>query len=118
MKVDVYRNLHTGTLSVRHKGKVIKHPAVAVILAPRFVVQPAGRERVLREKRKNVHAFVRGELADMATEMSLDLRPLLLATYNPYKADYFYNKDTEAPVYEARYAFVSPTAILYAPKEQ
>ena len=64
MKCDVYYNLHKHKLSVRHKGKVIGHHYAALIKNPKFVVQPAGRDKVRREKRKNVHAFVRGELVD------------------------------------------------------
>ena len=53
MKVDVYFNLHKKLLSVRHKGRVIHHSNYVKIINPTFVVSEAGRQRVIREKRKN-----------------------------------------------------------------
>ena len=63
-KIEVYRNLHRDCFSVRHKGKVVGylHDNEQLALTNvKFVVQPAGRAKVLRENKKNVHAFVRGE---------------------------------------------------------
>jgi hypothetical protein len=51
----------------------------------KFVVRPAGREKVRREGRKNVHAFVRGYIV----EASGALNTPILVTYNPYKHDTF-----------------------------
>ena len=60
MKVDVYWNLHKNTYSVRHKGKVVSHVPCIRLANVQWIVQPAGRQRVLRDRRKNVHAFARG----------------------------------------------------------
>jgi hypothetical protein len=62
-----------------------------------FVVRKAGREKVLREKKKNVHAFVRGTwIKDLLVEdapMILDHRECSEeVTYNPYKYDSFVTK--------------------------
>lgn len=67
MKVDVYWNLHKQTFSIRSRekedyGRVIRHADHVHIKNPTAVVSKAGRERVLREKKKNVHAVIRGEL--------------------------------------------------------
>ena len=51
-----------------------------------------GREKVLREKRKNVHAFVKGYLQD-AENVDTD-RPATQVTYNPYKYETFVDKHT------------------------
>ena len=59
MKVEVYWNLRKKYWSVRHKGKVIKHTRCIRLRDVQWVVQPAGKERVRRENRKNVHAFAR-----------------------------------------------------------
>jgi hypothetical protein len=58
--VEVYYNLHKNVLSVRRGGRVQLHTEALELDNVKFVVQPAGREKVLKEKRKNVHAFVRG----------------------------------------------------------
>ena len=62
-KVEIYRNLHNGTFSVRRDGKVVRHIENFEILRltdVKFVVQPTGRAMVTCEKMKNVHAFIRG----------------------------------------------------------
>lgn len=72
MKVDVYWNLHRRLFSVRSReketyGRVISHATHLGLFKPKPVVSQAGRERVLREKRKNVHAVIRGDLDMFAT---------------------------------------------------
>lgn len=64
MRVEIYWNLHRKCFSVRVGGRVVAH-ADAFIMARSvaFVVQPAGNAKVRRTGKKNVHAFVRGELA-------------------------------------------------------
>ena len=63
-RVQVYYNLHKKCLSIRYKGKVIEHAREVTLTDARFHVQPAGRARVLREKKKNVHAYVSGKLKE------------------------------------------------------
>ena len=86
MKVKVYYNLHKKCLSVADsKGKVIEHTDSIFLKGAKFRVQPAGRKRVLKEKRKNVHAYVSGERSRM--KKGLKLKKTL--TYDPYKYDSF-----------------------------
>ena len=62
-RIEVYRNLHNDTFSIRRNGKVVKHLAnwQSIFLKDvKFAVQPAGREKGRREGKKNVHAFIRG----------------------------------------------------------
>ena len=106
MKVDVYFNLHKKTLSVRHKGKVVHHSDYVKILNPKFVVSEAGRQRVLREKRKNVHAFVRGELVSLVNDPKDSAENLQTITYNPYKYNTFVKKNGEASVKTADVAHI------------
>ena len=96
MLVDVYKNLHKNTWSIRDRktGRVVSHQDEVNVLDAKFVVQPAGRQRVLQEGRKNVHAFVRGTLATYQ-EVLDDPRTFYLVThhlirYNPYQADHFF----------------------------
>ena len=92
MRVEVYRNLHKQLWSVRalegpHRGRVIARCAELVIHGPTFHVQPAGREKVRKTRRKNVHAFVRGELDESITPcLPVAGHPV---TYNPYRHDTF-----------------------------
>jgi len=62
----IYRNLHRRSYSiqayVRGRGwRVVAHSTDFVGGGLRFVVSEAGRQRVLRDRRKNVHAFVYAE---------------------------------------------------------
>lgn len=88
---EVYRNLHRGDWSIREGGLVVAHRDFVLVEDARFVVQPAGRARVLREKRKNVHAFVRGEVSETVPKLGKDWGR---ASYNPYRAPYFVDADT------------------------
>ena len=90
MKVDIYYNLHKHCLSVRHKGLVVNHAQDIALENVKFVVSQAGRRRVLEEKRKNVHAFVRGEIRAMDV---CDSEPGHVIKYNPYKYNSFVTED-------------------------
>lgn len=102
-KVRCYRNLNNGMISIMGRdGRVIQHSSQVVLMDAQFVVRQAGREKVLREKRKNVHAFVVGSYCDSWQ----DDRPLpagKAVTYNPYKYNSFVLRETEKPVKKARY---------------
>ena len=108
MKVEVYRNLHKNCWSVRNPstGKVIYHADYIGIKNAKLVVRPGGRAKVLREGRKNVHAFVRGE------EMILQVKIQPVTnqiSYNPYKNESFILTDTNTPVYGANYVYLDNT---------
>ena len=85
-KIEVYFNLHKKTWSVRQSGRVVGHTDYIQVKNPQFVVSQKGNERVRREQKKNVHAFVRGYITD-----SLPLFPQQqkFVSYNPYKNSSF-----------------------------
>ena len=100
-KVEIYRNLHNGTFSVRRDGKVVYHLENHQILRltdAKFVVQPAGRAKVIREKKKNVHAFIRGTV-DMAGGYLGQDPPheIFEVSYNPYESDKFLKEQNKQP---------------------
>ncbi len=101
-RVDIYYNLHKKILSVRHKGKVVGHCKTAFVKDVKFVVNKGGRERVLKQKRKNVHAYIRGNYID-GDHISNYLYGYdwIEIGYNPYKFGHFYNKSDSSPVYVA-----------------
>jgi hypothetical protein len=104
MRVEVYFNLHKKVFSVRSvmTGRVILHTDKVHISNPKFVVRKSGRDKVLRERKKNVHAFVRGD----ATYFDDELSPMSDLAYNPYKYASFVDKHTEQPVYAADRAYM------------
>ena len=112
MRVEVYWNLRKGCYSVRDckTGRVVEHTNSLWIRNALFVVRQAGREKVLRDKQKNVHAFVRGELGHgtlkNVTFSGFPDEDKREATYNPYKYSTFVDKKTEKVLYNARYAML------------
>lgn len=107
MRVEVYFNLHKYVWSVRsaRTGRVILHTDKVHIKDPEFVVRKAGRERVLREGKKNVHAFVRGE-ATYFDDFDPNYLDYTLVSYNPYKFDTFVDVYDTTPVRTAKRAFL------------
>lgn len=121
---EIYRNLRMGGYSVRHRGKVVGHVRGVILRDTDFIVRPGGRARVLREKRKNVHAFVRGKLiaytVDPAahrlpnlTTFGIDWPPVRI-TYNPYAHSTFVTAEGARPVLAAAWVFLGvPGAFMY-----
>jgi hypothetical protein len=106
MRVFVYFNLHRKCFSIKalegdRKGRVVAHRDTVVLENCRFKVSEAGRQRVLREKRKNVHAGVSGTWAETVRD-NADFEHLSIlgraVTYNPYKYDSFVIRATEHPI--------------------
>lgn len=106
LPVDVYRNLNNGKLSIRQKGIVYGYCNRIMLQQCRFVVSEAGRNRVLREQRKNVHAYITGYLVPFASDEVFVEKEDASVTYNPYNKGYFYFRETEEAVYETDKAVV------------
>ena len=117
--VDVYRNLHKKTWSIRDRrtGRLLGHTDNVIIIDAKFIVQPAGRQRVLREQRKNVHAFIRGKMLDSIYAF-MATNPLCNAqvTYDPYYTDHFYQIGTKEAVKEASFVTLN-TKGAFIPKD-
>jgi hypothetical protein len=95
-RVEIYRNLNNGTHSIRRNGKVVKHLThwQSIFLKDvKFAVQPAGREKVRSEGRKNVHAFVRGTVimpsSMNCTTYEFKKKMPYSVSYNPYQMEHF-----------------------------
>lgn len=89
-KYYIYRNLHTGGFSIRHRGLVIERADDIVAENVTFKVNDGGRQRVIREKSKNVHAFVVCDKYKLTVNNNADLKVI---TYNPYKLSTFTCED-------------------------
>lgn len=116
---DVYLNLHkVGFLSVRaaegpDKGRVVGHVSAIELEGCSFRVSEAGRQRVIRDRAKNVHATVRGRVVRVSQDaapskyLSEKHGAILVAggydtTYNPYYTPTFINRETKNPVHAAQ----------------
>lgn len=96
--VRVYKNLTRGGYSIQEyvtgKGwRVIDHADAVILEHCTFIVNQKGRERVVREKKKYVHAFIQGAL--LAKGMSISMDHFLadpnvnVVYYNPYRCTQF-----------------------------
>lgn len=111
MRVYVYYNLHKKVFSVKalegkDKGRVIAHREQLTLRNVTFRVSQAGRARVLREQKKNVHAGVVGEWSG-AYEPQIANESDIAVTYNPYKYSTFVYADGEYPIFAANYAWLT-----------
>jgi hypothetical protein len=113
MRVFVYFNLHKRVWSVRalegeHKGRVLQHASALCLADCTFKVSEAGRQRVLRERQKNVHAGVKGTLvAAPPAGLALPRR----VTYDPYKYTTFVDADTFEAVHGSPCVLFSARAV-------
>jgi len=86
-KFYIYRNLHTGGFSVKQRGLVIDRDNWFVAYDALFKVNEIGRQRVIREKKKNVHAYTVCDRYEYSGIRKVD--GLQSITYNPYKSPFF-----------------------------
>ena len=112
-KYFVYYNLHKHVFSCKNKktGLVNKdlYSTTLKLSDCEFKVSEAGRQRVLKEQRKNVHAGIIGNV--LAINLTIDdldnqLNELTQLTYNPYKYNSFVVKETEQPVESAEIVYL------------
>lgn len=98
----VYRNLHKNCFSIKRRGLVVGHAEALYMENVTFVVSEAGRQRVLRTKRKTVHATVnadnftvRPKADPFPTHGVASDKVWTEIHYNPYKCDGFYAKSKD-----------------------
>ena len=101
-----YYNLHQSCWSEMLRGKVVAHHQAVELFDVEFRVRQAGRKRVLREKRKNVHAFAIPNYFYHVPEGAQTLYqktrgPWFEITYHPHTSGHFFCKDTGMPVSRA-----------------
>lgn len=113
-RVRVYFNLHRKQLSVQSKTdkgwRVWLHANKITLENVEFKVSEAGRQRVLREKKKNVHAFIEG---DLVLDGIGKIEPRVLVSYNPYlPIGKFYERKTNKVVDKAKFAVIVGREIL------
>jgi hypothetical protein len=80
-----------------------------------MVVRPGGRARVLREGKKNVHAFITGDLAELSPGQGM-----VPIRYNPYFGSTFTRRDNNEPVRSADAVHLNAEgkAFAYKPKAE
>jgi hypothetical protein len=116
----IYRNLHKQEYTVQHyiKGKGWRKLTGAKNIVCKnvsFKVYESGRQKVINERRKNVHAYVLADTFYETNSPTVSLEYITgvrgSATYNPYKYSGFVERDTERLVQSAEYAVLSQEGI-------
>lgn len=102
--VRVYYNLHKKTFSIQKKINstwlVVGYKDQFMLADCKFKVSENGRQKVLRDRKKNVHAFIYGKIVESG--MGLDgceykNLPAIIS-YNPYEGNTFVCKNlTDKP---------------------
>lgn len=139
MKLEAYYNLHKKCISARPIGGRVRHYEILCLEDASFSVQPAGRKKVLKEKKKNVHAFVRGNLLscspyyqhshdydgvniDLSVDRFREDARYDEVTYNPYKYESFVRKHNDHPVQYAPHVWIIDKNIfvpsIFPPKKE
>lgn len=95
--VKVYWNYKKKKWSVQQNGKVVSHLESLKLKTVTFQVSEAGRQRVLSQRRKNVHAFACGRICNM----NLKTQPVSIkreVCYDPYRRMYFFEKESKRSI--------------------
>jgi len=101
---EIYYNINKRIYSIRAKSVPVSYAKAVKVDKPIFVVRAGGRAAVLRDKQKNVHAFLKGEMKTLDAKPDID--GLKRVKYDPYKYGYFYDVETHEPIHEAKYAIL------------
>ena len=123
-RIRIYRNLNNGRMSMQLKVDrrwlVMGHETDCVIRDVAFHVSEGGRQRVIREGCKNVHAWGEGILV---AQFDADIYAPIRLGYNPYIHAAFVDLDDESTIMQSgRYlvvrgnqVFVAPNKIVHSP---
>ncbi len=111
----VHRNLNRGDWSVTTPGARVARAQVYALAGVTFKVSAAGRARVLARKVRAVHAWAVG--TPVTTWPRDAAGPLVIVTYNPYRAETFTRADTGEAVERAAFVYFSASGQCLAQLE-
>jgi hypothetical protein len=106
--IKVYKNLHKDCYSIKQGTLVVAHAERLCLSNVEFLVNEKNRQKVIKTKQKNVHAFIKGyyETSGMGTTAEkADCG--LQVYYNPYKTSSFIDKILEKPLKGARFVVLN-----------
>ena len=116
VKSKIYWNLHKKCFSIKTGRLPVKHSNNFYISGAKFIVNEKRRQKVLRERSRNVHAWIAGEVLPADEKLKVVSRPIEVH-YNPYRCGRFTIKNdwsneeeyygiSEAPLVHCRYGKV------------
>lgn len=111
-KCRIYRNLNNGTMSLQLKVNgwyVAGHVTDAIVQSVKFHISEASRLRVIRDGRKNVHAWGEGLLI---AQFKPEIDAPIDLSYNPYEDTTFCERGTKRPIERCQYLVVRDNAVF------
>lgn len=112
-RVKVYRNTNRGCWSILGTdNKLLLHADALVLKDCKFTVQPAGRERVVPEGKKNVHAFVTGVIVPIIWHHQFREK-LERVIYNPIRYDHFIVESDQTEISKSKCCLFNNDGRLY-----
>ncbi len=115
--VRVFKNPQRGCYSIMQNGRIKASAKQIRLRDAEFTVRESGRQRMLRENRRNVHAWVVGELVDFLHPEAVNSLEQLSgrsATYNPRRYTSFVDRDTETPLSRAALVQFDESGLTYS----
>ena len=111
--VFVYKNLtlsKPGELvySIKQNNKVVAHATYLELRNIKFVISKSGQELTRKNRKKYVHAFVRGEVVE---NINWSEEKVYRIHYNPFKSSTFLAGDLNEPVYKAYKIYLGPDGV-------
>jgi hypothetical protein len=123
-RVHLYLNLHKSvgkagaiekpwySLRCPKSGQILAHADHVTLRNARFVVSDAGREKVRLQRRKNVHAWIEGEVVLDGAGHADAPEDAVQLFYDPYKVERFVIAGTPCEVHTAQMAFIDGPGVL------
>lgn len=117
MQTWCYWNLHKECVSYKlGSNGAVSHAGEIWLKNVKFHVLESGRQKVLQEKRKNVHSFIIGDVItalDSPLDSEWGLFGFRKAYYNPYTTDKWVDFETGDPLTRAYSAVIANKTVWY-----
>jgi hypothetical protein len=112
LPVEVYRNTNRKGVcyTIKQQGYVVAHADEVFLINAEFYVSEAGRKRVLKSGKKNVHAWVSGEL--VKDYIPGDRSRVFQVVYNPKRYKTFRRTDTKKPIKHASMVMLTEMGVF------
>jgi len=118
--VRVFKNPVRDCYTIMQGFKVLASARQVRLRDATFTVRETGRQKMLREGKRTVHAWINGLLVDYTHDdearnlARLDGRRV---GYNPHRAGNFMDRDNDTPVTEASLVQLDETGVHYCQGE-
>lgn len=90
--------------------RVREHLTTLLLNDVKFIVRESGRQLVIKEKRKNVHAFIEGEKED-DNQSYPSLNGWVRITYNPYTDRGFHMGNNDVILKKSSSCVLTPNGV-------